>query len=77
MANVGFDGPLPALDEIPRPKLDSNEFDCERGRDVEDAIFGREETLLRVPPPAEPEARFRFFITSVFKDKGRTTPCNL
>jgi hypothetical protein len=35
--------------------------------------------LVLVPPTGTfaPDPRFRFLITSVFNERGRTTPCNL
>lgn len=63
-----------------------------RGRVEEDAILGKPVFPLRALPFGAPDARFlskgqrsaanvcrsthRFLITSVFSDKGRTTPCN-
>lgn len=74
----------------PLVALDNNELDCERGRDVDDAILGSV-VLLREPLLGLPDARFldgskvldsrhrfdstyRFLITSVFSESGRTTP---
>jgi len=49
----------------------------ERGRVEDEASLGSTELFLRVPEFGAPEARFRFFITSVLRDSGLTTPCNL
>jgi len=49
----------------------------ERGRVEDEASFGSTELFLRVPELGAPEARFRFLITSVLRDSGLTTPCNL
>jgi len=48
-----------------------------RGRVDDEASLGSTELFLRVPELGAPEARFRFFITSVLSDSGLTTPCNL
>lgn len=48
---------LPAEGTPPRVALDCNELDCERGRDVEDAILGRA-VPLRDPLLGLPDARF-------------------
>jgi len=48
----------------------------ERGRVEDEASLGSTE-FLRAPALGAPEARFRFFITSVLRDSGLTTPCNL
>jgi len=44
----------------------------ERGRVEDEASLGSTE-LLRAPALGAPEARFRFFITSVLRDSGLTT----
>lgn len=48
-----------------------------RGRVFDDASLGNPAPPLRAFPLGAPEARFRFLITSVFSDSGRTTPCSL
>lgn len=75
----------------PLPTPASREPDCERGLEVDEAIFGREDfrELLCAPDALfliEPSIRMigtrqglgtnRFLITSVLRDKGRTTPCS-
>jgi len=49
----------------------------ERGRVDDETSFGSPGLALRAPEFGAPEARFRFLITSVLRDRGLTTPCNL
>lgn len=58
---VAGGSPLPGFapgGAMPRPNPDNREFEWERGRDVEEASFGRAAAPFRVVPLGAPDARF-------------------
>lgn len=78
----GEDGPSPTLFTLVVPRPFENPVGTvlvvdARGRVFDDASLGKPAFPLRALPLGAPEARFRFLITSVFSDSGRTTPCSL
>lgn len=60
--------PGPVL-ELPRPKPDNSELECERGRVVEEASFGNALVPFRAVPLGVPDARFLARLGKSDKDK--------